>query len=72
LCNPIRNCLAHSSGDIDKSKNAIRIREIIANEPTLAEADGYLFLQKKFVDKFLLSTNDFIETLLALNYSIER
>lgn len=72
LCNPIRNCIAHSSGDIDKSKNVIRIRKIIAIEPTLTEADGYLFLQKDFVDKFLLSASDFIKKLLALNYSVKR
>jgi len=64
----LRNCLAHASGFIGRSKNKQAILDIIAADKTLSTMEEHLQMSKAFVLTFLDHCNAHLESILYDNF----
>jgi hypothetical protein len=70
--NLIRNCIAHSSGDVSKSRNETKLRNAVQDMPSISiDKMGYLNLDSELCLDFIENVGSFLKQLYDAVYKLD-
>lgn len=61
--NKIRNCIVHAEGDVDRTRNPRKLKNIIKNTDGLDLMNVYIKIDKKYLEDSIESIEDFLQRL---------